>query len=547
MFTLDNFEDEIDDIYLKRGLDYFRGGRISGLREIGNGRWRAKVKGNFDYIVEVILSGREIIESFCDCPCEGDFCKHQVAIFYQLAGDSEKLEQPDVLFLTKMTKEELLALIKSAQFQVPEFDEFIISESRLANKSGDKKSLKTIVRDSVNYAKDRHGFIDYWQAHKAVKGAEKVLTLGESFEKIKPLNAIDAFGAIIEILVPALQSSDDSDGAIGEYIEHAFLGLKRIAEDNKSLEIKNYLFDYCLAEYKNKRYNGWHFALEFLEIATLLAAEKDKKRLFNELDNYLIQQEKSEEEYDIGYEMEKTALLKLYFIDKHEGENAAEKFIVNNLPLNDIREEAVKRAIAKKEFEKAKALAKEGIKINENRYPGLVHGYLESLLTIAQIENDCDSQIKLLIKLFLSRPSHDFTYFEKLKSLVNKSDWTKILEKIEKEIGSSYDLAKIYSLEKDWQRVLAVIQKSNSHYLVDEYFKELSNLYPKELSEIYERFVFDGIDYAGGRGDYAQRAIFLKNISSLGFKERACEIGQELKEKYKNRRAMIEEFLEAGF
>ncbi len=546
MFTLDNFEDGIDASFLQHGLEYFRGGRVLGLKEFDRDHWRARVKGSFDYTVEVTLSEREIIDSYCGCPYEGDFCKHEIAVFYALAGDTEKPKKSDDSLLDEMSKEQLLSLIDKARSEILEFDEFITAELELVNSANDKNSFKRIIRDSLNYAKDRHGFIDYWQSHKAVRGTEKVFDQGKNLEPVNQTAAIDAYGAIIETLVPALQYADDSNGALGEYIEQAFMGLGQIAQSKLSSQTRVYLINYCLSEYRDKKYDGWHFSLEFLRIAGEMATKQEKARLFNELDVYVAGLSRKSE-YSSEYEAEKVALIKLGFIKKHESKDAADRFIEQNIHFNDIREEAVRSAIKENNLDQAKVLAKEGAKINRAKYPGLVNSYLGFLLTIAEREKDYDGQVDLLMKLFLDSHNNKFSYFEKLRSVSTKQDWPVILKKIVSQINNTYDLAMIYSIEKDWPQVLAAVRRSNSHHLANQYFKELSKLFPKELVEIYERFVFEGVDYAGGRGDYAQRANFLKTISDLGYSSRAKEISTALKEKYKNRRAMLQEFMEAGF
>lgn len=544
MFTLDNFEDGIDNDFLRRGFEYFNAGKILIIKETDKGKWKAKIRGNFDYNVNVILADREIIESFCDCPYEGDFCKHEIAVFYALAGDDLNIKKPKELPLSKMSKEQLFSLVEQGRNEFPEFDEFVAAELKMIKKDKfDKIFFKEIIVNSLNYAKDRHGFIDYWQSRKATIGAEKVYEQARDFEDKNQILAIDAYGSIIENLVPALQYSDDSDGMIGEMIDFALAGLGQVANNIKNQDAREYLFKYCAKEALDKKYHDWHFGLDLLRILGLIALKNEKDKLFGALDNYL---SNIDSEYNSEYEAEKVALVKLAFIEKYEEEIAAEVFIAENLHLNDIREEAVKRVIKKNDLAEAKKIANDGIEINKNKYPGLVHTYLKFLFEISELENDYDAKIDFLLQLFLNGSRHEFEYFNKLKSLSKKDDWPLILEKIKKNIDNAYDLAQIFDIEKDWPKLLQIVKNSNSHYLVDQYFDQLKK-YPEELVKIYEKLVYEGIEYAGGRGDYSQRARFLGVIYELGYIEMAKKIGQELKEKYKNRRAMIEEFSKAGF
>lgn len=545
MFTLDNFEDGIDNNFLRRGLEYFTAGKILNLKEISKGKWKARVRGNFDYCVNVILADQEIIESFCDCPYEGDFCKHEIAVFYSLSGANSSTKKTKEIPLSKMSKEQLVSLIERGRSEFMEFDELITTELKIAKTDKlDKKTFKEIILDSLRYAKDRHGFIDYYQSRKATIGADKVYEQAQDLENKNQIGAIDAYGSIIENLVPALQYTDDSDGNIGEMIEFAFIGLDRVAKNIANQNVRHCLFEYCQKEGLDKKYDGWHFGLEFLRILGIVSSKNEKVKFFETLDAYLADLEGG---HSSEYDAEKIALIKLSFIEKYEGVKATEIFIKENMKLNDIREEAVKRAIKKNQLEEAKKIANDGISINKTKYPGLVYTYLKFLFEISEIEDDYDSQIDLLLRLFMGDHRHDFEYFNKLKSVSRKGDWQVIVEKIKKGIDSDYVLAQIFQIENNWTDLLNVVRKSSSHYLADQYFDRLSQLFPAELAKIYEKLVYSGIEYAGDRGDYSQRARFLKIIFDLGQIDVAKRIGKELKEKYKNRRAMIEEFSRLGF
>ena len=85
MLTLNNFEDEVNGTILQRGRSYFKQHAIIDLEMTSDDTWVAEVEGTDIYQVEVTLKNNdEITEFYCDCPYDGDVCKHVVAVFYEL-------------------------------------------------------------------------------------------------------------------------------------------------------------------------------------------------------------------------------------------------------------------------------------------------------------------------------------------------------------------------------------------------------------------------------------------------------------------------------
>ena len=79
MITLDNFEDFVPYKIWMRGEEYYETDAVSELEEISPGEWTATVEGTDDYNVEISMDGNEIESWYCDCPYEGEICKHVVA------------------------------------------------------------------------------------------------------------------------------------------------------------------------------------------------------------------------------------------------------------------------------------------------------------------------------------------------------------------------------------------------------------------------------------------------------------------------------------
>ena len=134
--NIQNFESFIDSKILTRGRNYYKSGAVEslGYAEAGN-FWTAGVCGSDYYSVSAELSSsNNILDANCDCPYDmGEFCKHQVAVFYAIREKianqptSQKrnlssmtfMEQIEIQIETKSLKE-LRSLVLRMAKRIPE-------------------------------------------------------------------------------------------------------------------------------------------------------------------------------------------------------------------------------------------------------------------------------------------------------------------------------------------------------------------------------------------------------------------------------------------
>jgi uncharacterized Zn finger protein len=85
--NLKNFESEVEQKIVGRGLSYYKGGDVKRLEKVSENEFSAVIFGSEKYSVYVKLNGENIVEHECDCPYDfGDVCKHEVAVFYAIRG-----------------------------------------------------------------------------------------------------------------------------------------------------------------------------------------------------------------------------------------------------------------------------------------------------------------------------------------------------------------------------------------------------------------------------------------------------------------------------
>src|SRR5690554_472155 len=91
---LDEFEQIIDDVILKRGLSYFNNGSVLNFLEISTEEYEAVVSGSEEYTVALKISNNTITEHYCDCPYDyGPVCKHIAAAIFYLMQEELQLNE----------------------------------------------------------------------------------------------------------------------------------------------------------------------------------------------------------------------------------------------------------------------------------------------------------------------------------------------------------------------------------------------------------------------------------------------------------------------
>lgn len=576
--TLFNFESVIDNTVLKRGKQYWRQGLVQDLEEIEDGQWIALVEGTDTYEVRISISGNTVTDYDCTCPYDlGPICKHQVAMIYAIKdclseatvvdikeavkqrqkqrskGKTGKQGRKTIVqkveeALQNMSEEEIIGLVRSYSLQNREFRSIILARFTVHSEEDAKSAYRQLVKESLRMGMDRRGFIDYWGAGRAVRGAEELLDKGEKLvETGKPEQAIPIFQAVIEELVPALQYADDSNGSIGSAIEYAFQVFYKCIEKVQDPTSRRDLFDYCLSESNRKQYAGWDWKWDFLGIAGgLISTEEQEKQLFSVLDG--ISHLEQSDEFTSRYSQERVVETKLEVIKKRGRQEEIDRFINDNLHHTSIRRQAIEQGFTNKNFSRVKELARQGVEQDtQRRHPGLVIEWLNCLLKVAEQEKNIEDVREYTRTLFFQ--TGNFEYYEKLKKTYSKSIWADQFMELLRDLkqsknvrGVHFDaLAEMFIREKEWQRLLEIVRKHPSLEILDHYHKHLAPHFPQELIVMYEKTSKELLVPTTGRATYEDVCRMLRRMKKLGAGDRVKELVKEISKQYKNRRALLEE------
>lgn len=113
--NLKNFEREVENKIVGRGLSYYKSGDVKRLEKVGENEFSAVVFGTEKYGVYVKLNGETIVEHECDCPYDyGNVCKHKIAVFYAIrSGDFSNIGDKINLLLENLHESALRRFISN--------------------------------------------------------------------------------------------------------------------------------------------------------------------------------------------------------------------------------------------------------------------------------------------------------------------------------------------------------------------------------------------------------------------------------------------------
>ncbi|MFA4852957.1 MAG: SWIM zinc finger family protein [Bacteroidales bacterium] len=563
--SLQNFEQYIDETILKRGLKYWKDGRVEEIELIDEGKYEAIVNGTEDYTVHISMENNSVSEYYCSCPYDmGPVCKHVVAVLFELNKEqfddvkrqkkknggkttaakqkTKPVRQQVSEILEKLAKEELAQFVSKLCERDKHTRNFFIAQFSMTDEADNSATYAAMIKADIRSAQGRDGFIDYSDADIAVRTAEELLDNAEiNFEKETPQQLYAICKAIIsEVSKTFSNGVDDSDGSIGGTIENAIELLHKMAiEKNISGELKNEIFEFCVkyATGHNLDYGGWEF--DILDIAgTQVQNDKQKKELFSLLD-------KMSANKDWHYYEEKAAFIKADVIKQTEGNNAAEEFFEKMMHLPDFRKQKIEKLFAAGKYKEVKKIAADSV-VLDKEFAGLVNDWKEWLLKTAIAEKDVKAILYYARKLYFE--SHDKKEnYQILKKYTEPGKWTETVESVLEELDNgktgwnSYEKAEVFIEEKMFDRLFDLIKKDPSYSHLESYEKYLIKDYKDELVDIYENSILNYLRQNTGRSHYEKSCRMLRRMKKLGNIKEVTSLIENLKTQYKQRRALIEE------
>ncbi|MBD2701470.1 SWIM zinc finger family protein [Spirosoma sp. BT702] len=581
MLTLDNFDQQLPKDLLKKAQPYFQNKKVLYVEQDSNGIWQAEVEGSDTYSVEITLSGRTIADSFCDCPVESPTCKHVVAVLFALREAIRKQGTTSGKAAKKVGKKSGKLTIADLVQQVSadELRAFVVGHatsdktfaSKLQLHFADKderidvgKQYTDLVRKIIREHTDRRGFIDYRSTFKLAKEINTLQATG--VKMIAQRNFKDALTlsmVLLREMMIVLGECDDSAGNIGSSVSGAIDLLQEIAiQEDAAPSLRRQLVDQLAKEVLDKRYFGYSDAgILLLDVVRQAVVKLHEPDLFLDLLDQLMPIHKSGSS---TFYQDFLRTLRVKFLRDIGRDEEADRETEANMDIVAVRAQAVNQAIQARQYDRAKKLLHDGVRIAEGKkHPGTVQQWEQIFLTIAEAEGDTD-EIRRWAKKFAFDRWFNVEYFRRWKATFSPEEWAieyqRLVEKIRQDIADETKkrrsgwginvaddllnrLGPIFTEEKQWPDLLVLIQQAPRLDALKQALPHLASLYPSEMLALLIPAIRQLAEHANTRSDYKGIASWLKlvrkTIANSHLKTDA--LINELKATYLKRPAFQEE------
>ena len=576
MIALDNFESCVPYRILLRGEEYYEIGAVSELEEDSPGEWTATVEGTENYSVEISMDGKEIESWYCDCPYDGEICKHVVATLLAIR-DNEKKVNRSAFSKVKVEVEEAVVIDETvdiqqllsfanpqelsqfiyeyasmhSEFKTALLNRFMAKELSATSKEKDYRAeIQSVFNDSYYNRKSRyHNRYDDFDCDW-----ETVFNRMDIFlEKADFFLNVGNIDTTIDIALQTLRSIGENyeDGLLynddlypSDYCEQAGDLLIKIIEHPKTTQKQKTAILQELGQLaKLSTYRDYDlYDIDELLMQINLSIQPAEKAL--ELIDKLLEERKD------TYDLYQIVLRKVNLLTGLHEEQKAADTIRQYLYLTEIREMEVDKLIASCQYDEAIRLLNEGIEIAEKEeHIGTVDEWLKTKLRIYEMTHQTSDVINTCRLLFVSGRDR-LEYYSKLKTLVPKEEWKSFLDTMMKETQfSKYfsfgenDEAEIYVREKDYERLFMLLLSVNYNQLkaLMKYAHHLKNTHSEPLIAMYASLLNDYAEQNMGRNHYefvAQALLCAKKLN--GGQEAVKRLVAEFRIKYKRRPAMME-------
>jgi uncharacterized Zn finger protein len=554
--NLNNFEDHIDTVILERGYDYYQDNFVLSLETVSENKYCAIVEGTDFYRVLVELDNQgEIIHTSCDCPyVYGEFCKHQVAVFYALRKEQKRGEQVGIgssrkkdsdsfkKLLMAQDKAKLVGILLEIVEENEVLKKQIMFEAGQASDDDLVSNAVDLIRSCIDRFSDHFGFVHYDSTWDAISGAEQTLDKAvQVSEKGQQVLAVKLTLTVMREMLDVISKADDSDGCIGQLIDDAVNLLNEITVDETlGKDEKAEIYEMLISEVDYKSYAEWSdWQLDLLRCCSDLVEEEGLRKKLEQKLNALMA-DKTGDSWSIEYYEERVKLIKYYLIRRYEGKKQAMQFMLNNLHHSDFREMAIKQAFEEQDYERVIELTLDGEQ-QDNSFPGLVQKWREYRYQAYHMAKKIEELRELALQFILA--GH-FSYYESLKETYSQQEWPAVYPQIialleDRGINRQGIYTSILVAEGEKQKLLEHVQANPAHVVA--FYKELIPPYEDEVFRLFVQHIEEMAANASNRGGYKKVCQVIRRLNKIGGREHAAAVKEKLLQLYKRRPAFCDE------
>ena len=562
---LSDFEDFVSPQIYARGEAYYYDDAVFHLKEETPGEWVAHVHGSEDYNVEISLKGNRLDSWYCDCPYDGEFCKHVVATLLKIrerAGfkeemgefseeEEEETENDPVGALLELTsKEALVRFSKDYASSHPEFREAFLQRFMPGQKRG---GGKVDYRNKVAACFKITGKRGYWEYDEpGVDWEEAAIKMDTYFKKAALFLEQGAWQAVADIALQTFESvmnnyidiEDDPEGNASYLCEEAAELLLQLIENTA---VPSALKQTIISELEHydgldeEEYTVFDVGAFVMKLRVKCGNDRE---VLEVLDRWIAA-------HPHARNLDEFIIYKIEILYRLGKDQDARLLTEQFLHLSEVRDWEVERLVLQKQYKPALDLLDKGIEeAGKQDDIGLVCNWLEEKIAIYRQVNDVASLIETAKELFI-REDGDMKYYLLLKNYVPADSWKTFLDGVIQQVVVSSscpflyreNLAKIYIEEKNDERLLTHLQQIEGERLewLMQFAIHLKGRYSKEMLEL---FVADLRQYAGqhvGREYYEYIAKVLHKMLHFKNGDKAVQaLVEDFRIRYRRRPVMIE-------
>lgn len=586
--TLSDFENHVPSKILARGEEYYISDAIEGVEEVAPNGWKATVMGSEAYTVNISLEGEKIESWHCNCPYDGDLCKHVVATLLTIRNQKKKkrfIPQAEEVFV--VVDEEIVKHVAKDDKEIDEIaklvsfvdpkalatfvceyaathadlrdalqQRFIPAKNKTNPVTDYSKGIQACFTYSSRKSSSYNRYFDDEESDIDVYGTTSQLDV--YLEKATFLLEQKSFGDVASIALQIFRSVGEFCDEDDEYVvydeaslfiktlETAAVLLLRLAE---SAEVSQSLKDYVLDELCDIATLGAYCDYCIFEMDELVddfnRTSQTKEEAVKRIDKMLL-------EGKLGSgRIADLVGQKIDFLRELSRFKEVEEVMEEYLNLPKIREIKIRQLLDEKKYEAALQIIDQGIEIAEvlnNR--GTIFSWKKAKLSIYQQTCNIPQIIVAAKDMFISDQEKMESY-RLLKKYISPEEWKPFLKSLMEQagltshsfFGSSIE-ATIYVEEKDDERLMKFLRETPPDRQINalrNYASHLNKTYSAEILALYAQRIQEYAEQNVGRNHYEYVASVLRAMKE--FKEgtkTVNELVQLFRLKYKKRPLMMD-------
>ena len=556
-FPLKNIELEVNDEILLEGERLIATLAVKRLEEFERNLWVSQIMDDQEYEVEVMLVGRKVKATTCDCESTNDtpICSHIAATLLSILKIKKQQESKKKVRTSTSTVPKKLtttSILKSVT--TDELHDFLREYARnnktfsLALKakfvgkvqvSNDLEKYDHLIESCINSVSKNTRKI-------SISGMRQILAMLNELhdqvdQNILVKNYLEAFlisKAIFNNIIPILQREADGKKDLAVAISQQFLSFKDLAVSKIPPALSEEIWAYTCERFLKSLFFTYEIPDQFLSILQILGNTHERQLHLIEIIDQAI---------DEGTLLQHTAVnlisTKIAFLEKLGKEDEIEKVVNENLAHLDILILAVENSLRSNNLSRGKQLATSGLqKEPTTQQKAMLEEYL---LEISILQNDMESTYDLAINRFTS--THDFTFFEMAKKAV-ASNWesvrTTLIEQMKLgkfSIEKRNIIAEIYANEKMFEELLDYISNIRSLELLRKYDSLLFEFDDKKTNKLYTKIIGSFLRSHIGRQTSVTVRSIITHLVNQDRKKLASQLVQLCRNDFAERRSLMEE------